>query len=285
MSATQSPRNIADALLAKFFFVRGASYARFSTSFDSGLATSLFQDAAEIAARAAVKAVGAKPGGSFLEYWESVEKRGAAPPRHELPMKGEMEQLNRARAGFKHHGNPPADAAGFERDCYAFLKLVFTEFLGVEFDAVSQADLIADDEMRGHIKAAEQALSEAKLKDALLRCADAMSAARYRRAELGGPGILVRFGGTPEAVIPALRTLEQNMWQHLHHIRDMSIAGILGLKLGEYALIRDWVPDKLGNEYRFPGDVEPTEFDSRTVHNCIRWSTEYCARMSDHIRV
>lgn len=279
--------HITDALLAKFFHVRGCGFLRFATSFDRGLATSLFHDAVEIAARSCATRVGANPSKKleFLGYWDEVHKVGKAAPQSELPMKLPMTRLNQARVDFKHHGNPPADASGFERDSRAFLKSVFRDFLGTDFDALSQADLVQDERMRRCMKAAEQALAAGRVRDCLCRCADAMDAAHGRRAELGDPGIIVRFSNIPAEVAPALKTLEENMWRHVRHVRDLAIAGILGLKLGEFSMIQGLVPDKFGDEYRFRIDGDPNTLDSQVVTDCVRWTTEYCARLSEHLNI
>lgn len=276
------PAHISDALLAKFFFVRGCGYVPFGTAFDRGLAVSLFQDAAEIGARAATKAVGAKPGASFLDYWDQVTKAGHPAPRHELPMKAEMSQLNAARVNFKHQGNPPAYADGFQRDVEKFLRLVSTDFLGQDFDTLSQADLIGDKDMWNAMKAAELAIHEKRPVDALCRCADAIGIAFERRLDFGDPGLQVQFNDVPPPIRAEIKLQSGNLWEHLRHLRELTFAGLFGLNMMDVMAMRALIPAKQGSEYLFgKGIKEKLSMERATV--VVRVATEYCARLSDHL--
>lgn len=274
--------HISDALLAKFFFVRGCGYVPFGTAFDKGLAVSLFQDAAEIVVRAASKAVGAKPGQTFLDYWNEVAKAGESAPRDQLPMKTEMSQLNAARVNFKHQGNPPVYADGFQRDVEKFLRSVCKDFLGADFDSISQADLIGDSEMRAAIKSAEHALSIAQYDDALRRCADAVDLAFEKRLGFGDPGFAVQFNNVPPEVGNEIRLQAANLWTHLRHLRELTFAGLLGLNILDVMTMRELLPTKQGTEYLYrDGMREALTLERATA--VVRVATEYCARLSDHL--
>lgn len=276
------PAHLSDALLAKFFFVRGCGYVPFGTAFDTGLAVSLFQDAAEIAAQAATKIVGAKPGATFLDHWNQVAQAGKPAPRDMLPMKTEMTQLNMARVNFKHHGNPPAYADGFQRDVERFLRKVFADFLGEDFDAVSQADMIGDAGIRKEMKAAEEAINEGKPEIALHRCADALRIAYERRMNFGDPGLDVQFNNVPPEVAQEIRLHFGNVWNHLRHLRELTFAGLFGMNILDVITMRELVPRKQGPLYVFREGVKDSISLDRSAA-VVRIATEYCARLSDHL--
>ena len=276
------PTYFSDALLAKFFFVRGCHFARFGSAFDKGLAVSLFQDSIEICARAATKAVGAEPGRTFTAYWQQVVKAAKDAPRDKLPMLAEMSQLNAARVAFKHHGNPPAYADGFQRDCEEFLRLVMRDFLGESFDGLSQADMIGDQDIRLAMKAAERALIEDGPKAALQRCADGLNIAHERRLGFGDPGIGVQFNNVPAEISREIRLHVGNLWNHLHHLRELTFAGLFGMNMLDVMAMRELVPTKQGKEYVFRDGVERSISIER-ASAVVRITNEYCARLSDHL--
>lgn len=274
--------HISDALLAKFFFIRGCGYVPFGTAFDKGLAVSLFQDAAEIAVRAAAKVVGATPPRTFLDFWKEIAKAGKPAPRDQLPMNAEMSQLNQARINFKHHGNPPAYADGFQRDCERFLRSVFANFLDEDFDALSQADMIGDEDICREMKAAAEAIKEGKPEIALNRCADALKIAYERRMNFGSPGFEVQFINVPFEVREEIRLQVGNVWNHLHHLRELTFAGLFGMNMLDVMAMRELVPTKQGTAYVFrDGMKESISLERATA--VVRIATEYCARLSDHL--
>lgn len=128
--------------------------------FAAGMAVSLLQDAVEAMAHEAAASVGARVGARtyFLEHWDAVAKTGS--PK-QLLHKMEMNELNTARVGFKHHGVNPAqsDAEKHRLAVQRFLAETARDFFNVDFDELSEVDLVVDAKVRDALKAAESTLA------------------------------------------------------------------------------------------------------------------------------
>jgi hypothetical protein len=77
------------------------------------------------------------------------------------PRIGPMGQLNSDRIAFKHRGIPPNPTTVHDRlrNSVAFCEELATVYLGLDYQAVSLADLIREDSPRQHIKESEVAMS------------------------------------------------------------------------------------------------------------------------------
>lgn len=127
--------------------------------FAAGMAISLLQDAVEAMAHDAAASVNAqlKVHANFLEHWDAVAKSSAG---KQLPYKIEMTELNAARVSFKHLGVSPSLSEADKQRLAAHRFLVETAhvFFNVDFDDISEADLIANAQIQSAVKAAEAAL-------------------------------------------------------------------------------------------------------------------------------
>lgn len=127
--------------------------------FAAGMAISLLHDAVEAMAHEAAASVNAPlpVRSNFLDHWEAVAKSSSG---KQLPYKIEMTELNAARVAFKHLGvNPALSEAEKQRlSAYRFLVETAQAFFKVDFNEISEADLIANVEIQSAVKAAEAAL-------------------------------------------------------------------------------------------------------------------------------
>lgn len=127
--------------------------------FAAGMAISLLQDAVEAMAHEAAAFVNAqlKAHTNFLEHWDAVTRGGSG---KQLPYKIEMTELNAARVNFKHLGVSPSLSEAEKQRLAAHRFLVETAgvFFNVDFDDISEADLIANAKIQSAVKAAEAAL-------------------------------------------------------------------------------------------------------------------------------
>jgi hypothetical protein len=143
--------------------------------FAAGMAISLLQDAVEAMAHEAAASVHATIGAraNFLDHWDAVASAGAG---KKLPYKIEMTELNVARVGFKHQGVNPAtsDAEKHGTAAHRFLAETAKEFFATDFDELSEADLIANADIRATSKLAEQALTADDPTKALEHCRNAL---------------------------------------------------------------------------------------------------------------
>lgn len=127
--------------------------------FAAGMAISLLQDAVEAMAHEAAATVNAqlKAHTNFLEHWDAVARSGSG---KQLPYKIEMTELNAARVTFKHLGVSPSLSEAEKQRLAAHRFLVETArvFFNVDFDDISEADLVANPQIQSAVKAAEAAL-------------------------------------------------------------------------------------------------------------------------------
>lgn len=97
----------------------------------------------------------------FKKFWTLVEKKtGILPPRL-----GAMDQLNDDRNGFKHKGILPNPSNVTERlrNSLAFCEEMSQQYLSVDYQSVSLADLIQNIAARTKINEAESAKKSGNL--------------------------------------------------------------------------------------------------------------------------
>lgn len=88
-----------------------------------------------------------------------------------------MQDLNHARVGFKHRGVIPAEteAERFLKLSHLFLTEATQTFFGLDFDAVSEAEMIASIALREAVQRAEATLHSGDLYESLTARRDAMT--------------------------------------------------------------------------------------------------------------
>lgn len=108
----------------------------------------------------------AKTGITFMQYWDLVPQ---------LTHKKSMDRLNTARGSLKHKGVSPADTVVRELVSIAHSFLIDSShvFLGVNFDAISMVDAIANAQVRDLLAAAETELEQKKPTEAITQAAQA----------------------------------------------------------------------------------------------------------------
>ncbi len=96
-----------------------------------------------------------------------------------------MAELNAARVAFKHQGVNPALSEAEKQRLAATRFLVETarEFFGVDFDNLSEADLIANTKTRDGVKAAECALTASDPTKSLEYCREALDSVEKLMSE------------------------------------------------------------------------------------------------------
>src|SRR5258708_4262148 len=80
-----------------------------------------------------------------------------------------MDRLNHARVGFKHKGIPPnpATVGDHLKNAVIFCDEASRQYLNLDFDSVTLADLIQHHDARSHVKAAEDAKVRSDMETAL----------------------------------------------------------------------------------------------------------------------
>jgi hypothetical protein len=150
---------------AKYMMDRAYDLWRRKTDLEMALAISLAHDAAEILMRAIADHAHVKVGDGFLTFWEEIKKKTGKEPPH----KGQMDRLNTARGGFKHKGILPSASVADDLlpITKSFCEEVTETFLGIKYDEISLADLIANAEARDYLKEAEAAMVAKNMAEAL----------------------------------------------------------------------------------------------------------------------
>jgi hypothetical protein len=147
----------------------------------AGVAVSLLQDSVESLAHSAAGNVNASlpARASFVDYWDKL------PGPKKLPYRTEMTALNNARVSYKHHGVLPAtnEAERLAVLAHQFLVETTQLFFSVDFDRVTEVDLIANQKCRAFVVSAETELASGNINVALNRCLDAMDEVKNDLAE------------------------------------------------------------------------------------------------------
>jgi hypothetical protein len=126
----------------------------------------LMHDASELLMVAVTDHLGLAANWSFMEFWKMVKETGRKEPGHKIP----MGQMNALRVGLKHKGTLPH--AQTVRDLMprvnAFCEEVTKELLELDFEELSLAVLVADQDVRNTLQEAQKAMNVGEKKDAYL---------------------------------------------------------------------------------------------------------------------
>jgi hypothetical protein len=251
--------------------------------FAAGMAVSLLQDAVEAMAHEAAASVNAqlKSHASFLEHWDAVAKSGS-PKR--LAFKIEMTELNTARVAFKHQGVNHALSEA-EKQCSAahrFLVETARDFFGADFDDISEADLIANSQIRDALKAAESALIASEPTKSLECCRDALDTVETLMADAVvvseqdsfGPNIPKEFRSAAEGVVQ----WANRRFATLHRSVTLSI---LRVNPAEYWFLYDSLPQRTaaGSFYWPPARSLISKRTGERAQACIRIIVDLAQRV------
>jgi hypothetical protein len=130
-----------------------------------------------------------------MKLWSAIKDATGVEPPH----KGQMERFNKIRVSLKHQGiMPNAQAVSDVLPIVdSFCLDVSTLFLKLDFETISLADLISNEEARGLVKKAETAKSEGDLPEALVALGLAFDSLHGDSATLYRPSLLDRNQRAP----------------------------------------------------------------------------------------
>jgi hypothetical protein len=131
----------------------------------------------------------------FMEFWERVKIATTKEP----PYKNRVALLNDMRGGFKHKAicPNPADLRDVAAVIQPFFAEVCRDFLGVDFDKVSLADLVDDDRARERLHKADDLIESQNYGEALSEIAIALHivlAQKYPRSPWASTSDLLDTG-------------------------------------------------------------------------------------------
>jgi hypothetical protein len=195
--------NTRGLLLSKALLEEGEAALRSQGSFSGSIGLLLLHDAVECALHATAAQVGSASvkTGPFAEYWKAIPG---------LPLRVEMDRMNRARVDLKHHMNTPDrdDVDEHFRNARALLSALASKFYSLEFDTLSEVSLVCDGVVRTRLENAERANEADRLREALTECAHARNSMLERQADLFSQSWLVSAGlepGMPPAADKRIR--------------------------------------------------------------------------------
>jgi len=139
---------------AKYIYSQGVEHITHHTQLSNALAILSFQDATEILMLIIADELSYKPG-DFMSNWSEVEKKGK-----KLPLKNQMDRLNRLRVSFKHHAVLPNrdDVLDCQNNVRDFMVSATQSVLGLDFNSITLADLVENPTIRESLAEAEKAL-------------------------------------------------------------------------------------------------------------------------------
>jgi hypothetical protein len=160
-----SPDLLKRLTYSKYLLRRAKELRGHGDELSSAEAVLAAHDSAEMLMRVITDFLGTKSEQEFMKFWQSVQdKTGTVPPH-----KGQMERFNKVRTEFKHRGILPN--VGVVSDLLpiveSFCKEVAQLFLNLDYDEISLADLIRNNEVREKLKEAESAKARNDVQAAL----------------------------------------------------------------------------------------------------------------------
>jgi hypothetical protein len=161
----------------------------------SSVAVLLLHDGVEAFLLLAAEHLGAAAPREFDKYWD-VLSPAKLPGGVNLSVKQGMTRLNRVRVNLKHHGVQPGKAAIDKAlaDATTFFAANTPPVFGVDYDQVSMADLIEQEQVREFVRKAEAAAAGGDHVTAMIALSDACELLlQPRRSNSSRPSPL-RFG-------------------------------------------------------------------------------------------
>ena len=218
-----------------------------------GMAVSMAQDSVELTLRAIVKhqsVVLKSDKAGFMEIIQAINehfKSDSEPWR--VPVQGGLEDLNRARIGFKHHGLTPSKVDAYKLVEYAkvFFQSVCPQIFSVDFDKLSLADLLEYEEVRGRLKQAESALQEENFQECF-GCSAEVVELSFQRMETLFPlehiNLAWQLGELRNS--RGIRSVADNIQRELHKqfekLREIAFLSSLSIDIFAYRRFKELTP-------------------------------------------
>ncbi len=151
---------------SKYLLRQAKSFQQAGNELSSAEAVLAAHDSAEMLMRVITDHLETGPLKNFMDFWKIVKEETASEPPH----RGAMDSLNSLRVGFKHKGILPNSSvvADLMPSVAAFCVESTEQYLKLDYNTVSLADLILNAEARDKVKEAEKVRAEGNIPDALL---------------------------------------------------------------------------------------------------------------------
>lgn len=280
-------------LLAKYLYQQGAKALDVGTPMSAGLAVSLFQDAVELAIWTVAKDVdaGANERTAFMALWDVIPKARRNPSGAQLPMRGQIDDLNKARRNFKHNGQLPTvnDAIRFAGYADEFLREVVQVFYDVKFDDLSFADLIQNSQVAAKIKEASSLLADGRRQEAIQACAEARHHASHSLNQLMprvDSGLKDVGRPLPREIGDQIKAGFRYVADHMTRHGDVLTALLLRIPISDFFRFRALMPGvaQFGNgkiQFSFFGPLATHQYSDEEVRFCIAYATDLALKVEE----
>lgn len=230
---------ITQLLLTKRLFMEGTEFAKRPDAVSCGIAISLLQDAVEMLIWLLIKerGIAVKDGSTFTANLDLVQKSGIS-----IPEAPKLQELNKARVGFKHYGNLPApdEAKKFHTYVEDFLRSTTMNHFNQNFDEISLVDLVPFPEIRSRLKCAEAHIEKAEFNEAVKEASIA-KAELFKRLDKYIPHVDSRLSHADSVIEQSGRTVGIGVFNYLDKylgmLRDITLVSLLHLPLEDYAFL------------------------------------------------
>jgi hypothetical protein len=187
-----------------------------------------------------------------------------------VPHLARIEDLNKARVGFKHAGTAPArvDAERLVRFGVEFLEVAFPRFFAVEYRLVSVAYQVRAAEVRGHLLEAERCLREGAFYDAIVEAADAVSGVEQVLGNVLPPVSRANIVGDNDP----------GVINYLNGLRLISLAGLVGYDPRALMRFRGLAPTVLrgvGGSRQVLLNGPPNQYRAEHADFAIKFATDF----------
>lgn len=231
-------------LVAKRLFMEASSFTDRPDPVSAGIAISMLQDAVETYLWTLIKdrGIGTNERDGFVDYIKKLSNADV-----EIPHRGELFDLNKARVNFKHNANLPApeEAKKHKWAVEQFFRTAVPAHFEVSFDEISLVQLVGDGEIRDHLAEAQKCLDHADLKE----CAEELAKAKallFRQFNRYIPEASDALRGADRIfeAIPGGRTVRPFAFlaKYLDVLREAALVSLLHLPLREYRFLREGLP-------------------------------------------
>lgn len=231
-------------LLVKRLFLASAEYSAQTDPVAAGMAISLLQDAVELYVWTLIKErnVAVKDGSGFVANLDALQRDG-----HAMPYAAKLQELNRARVGFKHYGNLPAASEAEKHRVYVedALREAMLAHFGTNFDELSLLDLVTDPTIRDLLKNAETQVRSGALPDSVASLAQARSMV-FGLTRKFLPSVDSRLRDTDRVLnqIEGVRGVNSFAYltEYLGVLREAALAAMFRMPVEDFAFLRVALP-------------------------------------------
>ena len=218
-------------------------------------------------------ATNAKEQSGFTAHLDALNKVGIT-----VPYVAKLQELNKARVGFKHYGNLPARDEAKKHQNYVedFLIVATSEHFGITFDDLSLVDLVADEEIRNFLKSAEEKSKVGAHAEAMAECGKARSTL-FGKLSKFVPKVDKNLRDVDRLLsnIEGFRTAKPFAYiaEYLAILRETSLVTLLRLPPEDYEFLKEMLPSTIktmaGTWYVTHSRSQYGDTDCRRAITCI----------------